>query len=153
MISMLFPRSPLCTAAIVFYTCVCIPLGRLKKNGGDAEAHDDEGYHLTGVMFGDKEKEDNEEEEEEICCPICLVEFEKEDAVTHLPRCSHLFHIHCIEHWLLRGHLTCPLCRSFVLAPTPPTWNVNNAPTSSTFYLFLFFFLCLFLHLLVGHLL
>ncbi|KAL1190166.1 RING-H2 finger protein ATL18 [Cardamine amara subsp. amara] len=147
MISMLFPRSPLCTAAIVFYTCVCIPLGRLKKNGGDAEAHDDEDYHLTGVMFGDKEKED----EEEISCPICLVEFEAEDAVTHLPRCTHLFHIHCIEHWLLRGHLTCPLCRSFVLGSAPPTCSVNKAPTSSTFYLSLFFF-CLFLNLL-GHLL
>lgn len=139
---MLFPRSPLCTAAIVFYTCVCIPLGRLKKNGGDADAHDDDGYNLVGVMFGDKEKE------EEICCPICLVEFEAEDAVTHLPRCAHLFHINCIEPWLLRGHLTCPLCRSFVLAPTPPTQNVNNAHSSSTLYLSIFFFFCIFLHLL-----
>ncbi|CAA0397872.1 RING-H2 finger protein ATL18 [Arabidopsis thaliana] len=142
MISMLFPRSPLCTAAIVFYTCVCIPLGRLKKNGGDADAHDDDGYNLVGVMFRDKEKE------EEICCPICLVEFEAEDAVTHLPRCAHLFHINCIEPWLLRGHLTCPLCRSFVLAPTPPTQNVNNAHSSSTLYLSIFFFFCIFLHLL-----
>ncbi|CAH8273697.1 unnamed protein product [Arabidopsis lyrata] len=144
MISMLFPRSPLCTAAIVFYTCVCIPLGRLKKNGGDAEAHDDDGYHLVGVMFGDKEKE------EEICCPICLAEFEAEDAVTRLPRCAHLFHINCIEPWLLRGHLTCPLCRSFVLAPTPYTRNVNNVHSSSTLYLPIFFFFCLFLHLLVA---
>lgn len=142
MISMLFPRSPLCTAAIVFYTCVCIPLGKLKKNGGGAEAHDDDGYHLVGVMFGDKAKE------EEICCPICLVEFEAKDAVAHLPRCAHLFHINCIEPWLLRGHLTCPLCRSFVLAPTPHTRNVNNVPSSSTFYLSLLFFFCLFLHLL-----
>lgn len=145
MISLLFPRSPLCTAAIVFYTCVCIPLGRLKKQCGDAEAHADDGYHLTGVMFGEKE----EEEEEEICCPICLVEFEAEDAVTHLPGCAHLFHLHCIDAWLLRGHLTCPLCRSFVFSPTPPTHNVNvNAPFSSTLYLSLFFLCCLFLHLL-----
>lgn len=144
MISMLFPRSSLCTAAIVFfYTYVCIPLGRLKKNGGDADAHDDDdGYHLVRVMFGDKE------EEKEFCCPICLVEFEAEDVVTYLPRCSHLFHINCIEPWLLRGHLTCPLCRSFVLAPTPSTRNVNNAPSSSTLYLSIFFFFCLFLHLL-----
>lgn len=140
MISLLFPRSPLCTAAIVFYTCVCVPLWRLNKQCGDAEAHgDDEGNQLTGVMFGDKEKE-------EICCPICLVEFEAEDAVTHLPRCAHLFHIHCIEPWLLRGHLTCPLCRSFVLTTTH---NVYSASSScSTLYLSLFFLFCLFLHLL-----
>ncbi|ESQ53051.1 hypothetical protein EUTSA_v10027396mg [Eutrema salsugineum] len=147
MISLLFPRSHLCTAAIVFYTCVCIPLGRFKKQCGDAEAHDDDGYHLTAVMFRDKEKE---EEDEEICCPICLVEFEAEDAVTHLPRCAHLFHIHCIEPWLLRGHLTCPLCRSFVFSPTPPNHNVdvNSAASPYTFYLSLFFLFCLFLHLL-----
>ncbi|VVB09571.1 unnamed protein product [Arabis nemorensis] len=147
MISLLFPRSPLCTAAIVFYTCVCIPFWRMKKECGDAEAHDDDGYHLTGVMFGDKEKE-------EICCPICLVEFEAEDVVTHLPRCAHLFHIHCIEPWLLRGHLTCPLCRSFVLSPTCPTHNANtNAPSysSSTLYLSFLFLFCLFLHL-IGYL-
>ncbi|CAN8278900.1 unnamed protein product [Cochlearia groenlandica] len=153
MISMLFPRSPLCTVAIVFYTCVCIPWGKFKKQCGVAEPQDDydDGYHLTCVMFGDEEKE--EEEEEEICCPVCLVEFEAEDAVTYLPRCSHLFHINCIEPWLLRGHLTCPLCRSFVFsAATTTTHNVNSTTSSSTFYLSLFFMFCLFLHHLFGYL-
>ncbi|WZZ75284.1 hypothetical protein YC2023_086654 [Brassica napus] len=84
---------------------------RLKKQCGVAEPQHDDGYHLPGFMFGDKQKKN--EEEEKICCSICLVDYEAEDAVTHLPRCNHLFHINCIEPWLLSGHLTCPLCRSF----------------------------------------
>ncbi|KAF8099752.1 hypothetical protein N665_0237s0007 [Sinapis alba] len=154
MISLLFPRSPLCTVAIVFYTYVCIPLGKLKKQCGDARSHDDDdSYNLTSVMFGDKEKK---KDEEDICCSICLVDYEDTDAVTHLPRCNHLFHVHCIEPWLLRGSLTCPLCRSFVFSPTPTHThnNVNNVHSSSTFHLSLVFvFFLLFLQHLIEYLL
>ncbi|CAN6904053.1 unnamed protein product [Brassica oleracea] len=126
---------------------------KLKNQCGEVRSHDDDdGYNLTSVKFGDKEKE-----EEEICCSICLMDYEDEDAVTHLPRCNHLFHVHCIEHWLLRGSLTCPLCRSFVFSrtPTPPTHNnVINAHSSSTFHLSLVsFFFLLFLHHLIEYLL
>ncbi|XP_009137090.1 RING-H2 finger protein ATL18 [Brassica rapa] len=153
MFSLLFSRSPLCTVAIVFYTFVCIPLERLKKQCGVAEPQHDDGYHLPGFMFGDKAKK-KEEEEEKLCCSICLVDYEAEDAVTHLPRCNHLFHINCIEPWLLSGHLTCPLCRSFVFSsPSSPTHNnVNTSPFSFSFYLS-FFFCLLSLHHLLGCLL
>ncbi|CAH8385242.1 unnamed protein product [Eruca vesicaria subsp. sativa] len=156
MISLFFPQSPLCTAAIVFYTYVCIPFGMLKKQCGDARPHDDDddGYNLTSVMFGDKEKK---EKEEETCCSICLVDYEAEDEVTHLPRCNHLFHVHCIEPWLLRGSLTCPLCRAFVFTPTPtpPSHNnVINVHSSSTLHLSLVsLFFLLFLHHLIEYLL
>ncbi|CAN6897445.1 unnamed protein product [Brassica oleracea] len=127
---------------------------KLKNQCGEVRSHDDDdGYNLTSVKFGDKEKK----EEEEICCSICLMDYEDEDAVTHLPRCNHLFHVHCIEPWLLRGSLTCPLCRSFVFSqtPTPPTHNnVINAHSSSTFHLSLVsFFFLLFLHHLIEYLL
>ena len=153
MFSLLFSRSPLCTVVIVFYTFVCIPLERLKKQCGVAEPQYDDGYHLPGFMFRDKAKK-KEEKEEKICCSICLVDYEAEDAVTHLPRCNHLFHINCIEPWLLSGHLTCPLCRSFVFSsPSSPTHNnVNTSPFSFSFYLS-FFFCLLSLHHLLGCLL
>ncbi|KAH0911913.1 hypothetical protein HID58_035234 [Brassica napus] len=126
----------------------------LKNQCGDVRSHDDddEGYNLTSVMFGDKEKK----EEEEICCSICLMDYEDEDAVTQLPRCNHLFHVHCIEPWLLRGSLTCPLCRSFVFSQTttPTHNNVINVHSSSTFHLSLVsFFFLLFLHHLIEYLL
>ena len=42
-------------------------------------------------------------------CPICY------DNLNHKPRqlhtCGHVFHLHCIDHWL-RLKKSCPVCRS-----------------------------------------
>ncbi|CAN1329600.1 Putative RING-H2 finger protein ATL49 [Linum perenne] len=47
-------------------------------------------------------------------CAVCLCEFEPEDKLRLLPKCSHAFHVACIDAWLL-SHSTCPLCRSSLL--------------------------------------
>ncbi|PIN18789.1 hypothetical protein CDL12_08546 [Handroanthus impetiginosus] len=44
-------------------------------------------------------------------CAICLCEFSASDKLKLLVGCSHAFHTHCIETWLL-SNSTCPLCRS-----------------------------------------
>ncbi|KAD5317679.1 hypothetical protein R6Q59_033018 [Mikania micrantha] len=44
-------------------------------------------------------------------CAVCLCEFEDDDDLRLLPKCSHAFHMNCIDAWLL-SHSTCPLCRS-----------------------------------------
>ncbi|KAJ0780531.1 putative transcription factor C2H2 family [Helianthus annuus] len=44
-------------------------------------------------------------------CAVCLCEFEGDDSLRLLPKCSHAFHMDCIDTWLL-SHSTCPLCRS-----------------------------------------
>ncbi|XP_047968817.1 RING-H2 finger protein ATL47-like [Salvia hispanica] len=46
-------------------------------------------------------------------CAVCLSEFSFLDKLKVLPNCSHAFHIHCIETWLL-SNSTCPLCRSLI---------------------------------------
>ncbi|MQM08887.1 hypothetical protein Taro_041745 [Colocasia esculenta] len=52
-------------------------------------------------------------------CAVCLCEFEPDDRLRLLPRCSHAFHLECIDTWLL-AHSTCPLCRgSLVPDPSP----------------------------------
>ncbi|KAI3698900.1 hypothetical protein L2E82_42807 [Cichorium intybus] len=43
-------------------------------------------------------------------CAVCLCEFSDQDKLRLLPLCSHAFHIHCIDTWLL-SNSTCPLCR------------------------------------------
>lgn len=56
-------------------------------------------------------------------CPICLHEFQAEDKLRLLPKCSHAFHLDCIDTWLLT-HSTCPLCRGSLLqyfSNLPPT--------------------------------
>lgn len=46
-------------------------------------------------------------------CAVCLSEFSFLDKLKFLPNCTHAFHIHCIETWLL-SNSTCPLCRSLI---------------------------------------
>ncbi|KAL1372046.1 hypothetical protein HN51_002212 [Arachis hypogaea] len=58
-------------------------------------------------------------------CAVCLCEFEPEDKLRLLPKCSHAFHMECIDTWLL-SHSTCPLCRASLL----PDFSANN--TSNT---------------------
>lgn len=46
-------------------------------------------------------------------CAVCLGEFEDGEWIKHLPNCSHVFHVSCIDTWF-QTHSSCPLCRSFV---------------------------------------
>ncbi|XP_026655797.2 E3 ubiquitin-protein ligase ATL31-like [Phoenix dactylifera] len=58
-------------------------------------------------------------------CAVCLSEFEDDETLRLLPKCSHVFHPDCIDAWLA-SHVTCPVCRSnLVLDPQAP-------PTDST---------------------
>ncbi|KAJ4745155.1 RING/U-box superfamily protein [Rhynchospora pubera] len=43
-------------------------------------------------------------------CAVCLSEFEDDEKLKLLPKCSHVFHPDCIDAWLV-GHATCPVCR------------------------------------------
>ncbi|XP_048134186.1 RING-H2 finger protein ATL13-like [Rhodamnia argentea] len=52
-------------------------------------------------------------------CAVCLCEFEPEDKLRLLPKCSHAFHMECIDTWLL-SHSTCPLCRANLLPDFSP---------------------------------
>ncbi|CAA0827150.1 RING-H2 finger protein ATL52 [Striga hermonthica] len=53
-----------------------------------------------------------------------LVEFEENEALRLLPKCSHAFHLPCIDTWL-KSHSNCPLCRANVAASGQPAVEVN----------------------------
>ncbi|XP_022974726.1 RING-H2 finger protein ATL51-like [Cucurbita maxima] len=61
-------------------------------------------------------------------CSVCLSEFEENESLRLLPKCSHAFHLPCIDTWL-KSHSTCPLCRSNIspinLFP-PPTQEIQR---------------------------
>ncbi|XP_022863139.1 RING-H2 finger protein ATL13-like isoform X1 [Olea europaea var. sylvestris] len=59
-------------------------------------------------------------------CAVCLCEFVAEDELRLLPKCSHAFHMECIDTWLL-SHSTCPLCRAILLPDFSP--NGDCSPT------------------------
>ncbi|CAL9229829.1 unnamed protein product [Arabidopsis halleri] len=69
-------------------------------------------------------------------CSVCLNEFEEDESLRLLPKCSHAFHINCIDTWLL-SHKNCPLCRAPVLLLTksePPhqETETNHQPDSES---------------------
>lgn len=51
--------------------------------------------------------------DQEITCPICLEQIllGEEVAWSKLRHCKHFFHFKCIKHWLMQGHMQCPVCR------------------------------------------
>ncbi|GKV10699.1 hypothetical protein SLEP1_g22028 [Rubroshorea leprosula] len=46
-------------------------------------------------------------------CAICLEEFSGDDECRVLPICKHIYHMGCIDRWLM-DELTCPICRTNV---------------------------------------
>ncbi|CAI9095337.1 OLC1v1031267C1 [Oldenlandia corymbosa var. corymbosa] len=55
-------------------------------------------------------------------CSVCLSEFQDGESLRLLPKCSHGFHVMCIDTWL-RSHSNCPLCRANIAvlnADVPP---------------------------------
>ncbi|OAY24369.1 E3 ubiquitin-protein ligase Os04g0590900 [Manihot esculenta] len=51
-------------------------------------------------------------------CSVCLSEFQEDDSLRLLPKCSHAFHVYCIDTWL-KSHSNCPLCRANIVFITP----------------------------------
>ncbi|KAH7853057.1 hypothetical protein Vadar_032708 [Vaccinium darrowii] len=142
-------ESSLWTLMLIFYTCIWIPFLQIKIalqeilgismvykffRPRDVVCHD-EGImwlaDLTVSRFEDldypkKTSNNNDNRVDDDCvhgdlmCSVCLVEFEREDTVSQLPRCGHVFHEECIQSWLDRNHFTCPLCRSLFLHTLNP---------------------------------
>ncbi|KAJ4954156.1 hypothetical protein NE237_030988 [Protea cynaroides] len=51
-------------------------------------------------------------------CSVCLSEFQEDESLRLLPKCSHAFHPTCIDTWLL-AHSNCPLCRANIVITNP----------------------------------
>ncbi|XP_030533682.1 RING-H2 finger protein ATL51-like isoform X2 [Rhodamnia argentea] len=58
-------------------------------------------------------------------CSVCLSEFQEDESIRLLPKCTHAFHVPCIDMWL-KSHSNCPLCRSDVIFIVP---SASPAPT------------------------
>ncbi|KAF5460325.1 hypothetical protein F2P56_020203 [Juglans regia] len=70
-------------------------------------------------------------------CSVCLSEFQEDESIRLLPKCSHAFHLPCIDKWL-KSHSSCPLCRANIVLfsgkPLPlPTPVTEIPPSNETF--------------------
>ncbi|XP_061948722.1 E3 ubiquitin-protein ligase RING1-like [Populus nigra] len=63
-------------------------------------------------------------------CSVCLSEFQEDESLRLLPKCSHAFHISCIDTWL-RSHKNCPLCRAPIVSDNFDAQVALTVPTTS----------------------
>lgn len=70
-------------------------------------------------------------------CSVCLNEFEENENLRLLPKCSHAFHVNCIDTWL-RSHSNCPLCRANIVhvstSTVQPPLPVPEIPMNHEIY-------------------
>ncbi|KAF3648107.1 putative RING-H2 finger protein ATL29-like [Capsicum annuum] len=68
-------------------------------------------------------------------CSVCLSEFQEDESLRLLPKCSHAFHVMCIDTWL-KSHSNCPLCRAHITvsnaSPPPLPPPIMEAPQIET---------------------
>ncbi|KAK9726829.1 hypothetical protein RND81_05G240000 [Saponaria officinalis] len=57
-------------------------------------------------------------------CSVCISEISNGENVRVLPKCSHGFHLECIDMWFM-SHSTCPLCRNYVIS-SPKTRSTES---------------------------
>ncbi|KAI3690019.1 hypothetical protein L2E82_47993 [Cichorium intybus] len=60
-------------------------------------------------------------------CSVCLGEFQEDESIKLLPKCSHAFHVHCIDTWL-KTHSNCPLCRANVCCDVKSSSPISPPP-------------------------
>lgn len=135
-------RSGVSIATIVFYTCIWIPFKQMKlqildifsfihhhrfcqpRKGSDDDVHEPTG--LPAARFEEVASCSRDGGNGGGGCSICLAEYQREDMVSQLLRCRHVFHIHCIKSWLDRNQFTCPLCRDLFLHANAPRLAKNR---------------------------
>ncbi|XVF10277.1 hypothetical protein REPUB_Repub07fG0168800 [Reevesia pubescens] len=67
---------------------------------------------LPVVEYGNFIRKFQVHEEGDLTCTVCLNCIEKLDEIRELSNCSHVFHRECLDKWVDKDRVTCPLCRS-----------------------------------------
>lgn len=63
-------------------------------------------------------------------CSVCLNEFQEDESLRLLPKCSHAFHMPCIDTWLT-SHKNCPLCRAPIMSGAVVAQGSESGSSSS----------------------
>lgn len=62
-------------------------------------------------------------------CPICLGDYVASDILRKIPDCCHLFHVDCIDKWLVCSG-SCPVCRVALARLNGRHWDRSDSNSS-----------------------
>ncbi|XP_010242154.1 PREDICTED: E3 ubiquitin-protein ligase RHA1B-like [Nelumbo nucifera] len=71
---------------------------------------------LPVVEFGNFVDRTRSCPDDKLVCAVCLCCLERNHEIRELSNCTHVFHRGCLDKWVDQGQVTCPLCRSNLLA-------------------------------------
>ncbi|KAJ0896939.1 putative chromatin regulator PHD family [Helianthus annuus] len=111
---------------LFFYGCILMLLFRIKQDlvkilvrfVNDVFYSDHRRYvksilDLPVIQFGDLQDRRGQRSFDEFCF-ICLKEYERDDVLTQLSRCGHVYHTDCIGIHINDYEFTCPFCKSSI---------------------------------------
>ncbi|XP_024969016.1 RING-H2 finger protein ATL18-like [Cynara cardunculus var. scolymus] len=123
---------------VVFYVCILFPVIRVKSElfqflkgfifklfgygGVNARFHQEDVclVDLPIIRFQDLYNERHRSVDR--MCFICSVDYQKDDVLSQLGRCGHVYHSDCVGKLLHQKQTCCPFCRSPVFSgPSPVT--------------------------------
>ncbi|CAH2051397.1 unnamed protein product [Thlaspi arvense] len=85
-------------------------LSSLFETGGSKGLTGDIVEKIPKITITGNDNTDAGSENRDSSCSVCLQDFQLGETVRSLPHCHHMFHLPCIDNWLLR-HGSCPMCR------------------------------------------
>ncbi|KAI3783687.1 hypothetical protein L1987_42773 [Smallanthus sonchifolius] len=126
---------------IIFYICLLFPILRIKSELlnliKDTVLHllgyggINPGYHQEDVCLVDlpvirfEDLQNHRHRSVDRMCFICSEDYKKDDVLSQLSRCGHVFHSDCVGKRLHPKQTSCPFCR------TPVFSGLSHVPCKS----------------------
>ncbi|KAL3521719.1 hypothetical protein ACH5RR_019868 [Cinchona calisaya] len=89
----------------------------------------------TSTHNNNNNYEEEEDDDDDRSCAVCLENYymearsdDEKVMIRRLHNCRHVFHKECLDGWVQRGHVTCPVCRAKLLADQSPQGEEEEWP-------------------------
>ncbi|GJV14838.1 ALP1-like protein [Tanacetum coccineum] len=90
-----------------------------KQNRLELHEHESDIFMLDLPIIRFEDLQERRHREVEEMCFICSVNYERDDVVSQLNRCGHVFHTQCVGKLIHRKQHDCPFCRSSFFSGCP----------------------------------